>query len=145
MERIQSRRERGIMIIKKRDHYNVMLADIWSAPVGTPLVPLGEAFPLPDPDDKKAPKPVWKFEMIVGYAGYSEGFIDDSVASDWLEMRAGGLRVTNPRLVIARGELENNEYDAQIVYFDVRDGVLYPNKEGDRMKIFVSKKVLTSP
>lgn len=144
MERIKSRRERGLMDIKKRDHYNISFVDIWSAPVGTPVILLGEEFPVPDPEDKKAPKPVWKFETVSKYAGYSEGFVGDSVAPDWLEMRAGTLRVTSPRMVIARGELESSEFDAQIVYFDVRDGVLYPNKDGDRMKIFVSKKVLTS-
>lgn len=132
------------MKIQKRDHYNVMYVDIWSAPVGTPLVPLGEEFPVPDPDDKKAPKPVWKYETQAKYAGFSEGFMEGSSGPVWHEMRAGTLRVTAPRLVIARGELENNEYEAQIVYFDVRDGVLYPNSEGDKMKIFVSKKVLTT-
>lgn len=130
------------MIIKKRDHYNVLFTEIWSAPVGTPLIPLGEEFPVPDPDDKKAPKPVWKFETVAKEAGFSGGFIGDAMEPTWYEMRAGTLRVTNPRLVIARGETLSGEYEAQIIYFDVRDGVLYPNSEGDRMKIFISKKEL---
>jgi hypothetical protein len=130
------------MIVKKHDHYNVMYVDIWSAPVGTPPIPLGEEFPVPDPDDKKAPKPVWKYEGHGKYAGFSEGFLDGSKDADWLEMRAGTVRNTNPCMYIARGELENNEYDAQIVYFELRDGVLYRNKEGDPIVIQISKKVL---
>jgi hypothetical protein len=138
------------MKVQKHDHYNIMWTKIWSAPVGTPVIPLGEEFPVPDPDDKEAPKPVWKFETEAKYAGFSEGVTSVGIDREyvdftWLELRAGTLRVTNPRMVIARGELENPDYEAQIVYFDVRDGVLYPNKDGDRMKIQISKKVYETP
>jgi hypothetical protein len=122
---------------------------MWSAPVGTPVHPLDEEFYVPDPDDKKAPKPVWKNEGTARSVGFSEGVITVGIDREyvdfkWLEMRAGTVRSTTPRMYIARGWTENQDYEAQMIFFDVRDGVLYPNKDGDTMLIQVKKVYLRS-